>query len=219
MKKILLNLLRSFSSKNNSIILHKANGSVKQVRYISGLNIHFKGKNSCVEIYEPYNFVKKFRKASKIRIDGDNNHIIIKNTNSSIYSMKIIGIKNNNKIVIGENFYQTGLLKIDFCNLSNMELIIGKDCMFGQNIEIMLGDFHKVIDTLTNLQTNTPQKGVCIGNNVWLARDVKILKDVSLPDSSIVGTGSIVTKSFSQNNVCIAGIPAKVVKTNVRWEK
>ena len=100
-----------------------------------------------------------------------------------------------------------------------MELSIGDDCMFGQNIKFMLGDFHKVYDINSNMQTNIPKKGITIGNHVWLARDVKIFKDVSIADNSIVANSSIVTKSFKKENVLIGGCPAKILKENINWDR
>lgn len=51
---------------------------------------------------------------------------------------------------------------------------------------------------------------------VWLGEGCKILKGVSLGDNVIVSTGAIVTKAFA-GNVLIGGIPAKILKQNVRW--
>lgn len=208
-----------FKSKNNKIIVHKANGQTKQVNRIRGLSIHFKGKNSIIEIHEPINFGKRFIfNRSKIRINGDNNHIIIKGTNRKIYSIKITEIKDNNKITIGNNFYQTGFLKIDFANNSNLNFEIGDNCMFGQNINFMLGDFHKIIDLKTSEQTNKSKIGIKIGNHVWIARDVKVLKDISIPNNTIIATQSLVTKSFTEENTLIGGVPAKILKQDVTWQ-
>ena len=208
-----------FKSKNNKIIVHKANGQTKQVNRIRGLSIHFKGKNSIIEIHEPINFGKRFIfNRSKIRINGDNNHIIIKGTNHKIYSIKVTEIKDNNKITIGNNFYQTGFLKIDFANNSNLNFEIGDNCMFGQNINFMLGDFHKIIDLKTSEQTNKSKSGIKIGNHVWIARDVKVLKDISIPNNTIIATQSLVTKSFTEENTLIGGVPAKILKQDVTWQ-
>lgn len=203
---------------NNQILLHKKNGKICKVFFITGLDIQFKGKNSIVEIWEPVRFVKKFgSKKSVIKIDGDNNYVQIKPTIHSIYSLKINGIKDNNKILIGENLYQTGACKIEFTGLSNLIFEIGDNCMLGQDVNFLLGDYHKIFDNITNKQINIPKKGIKLGNNIWVARDVKIMKDVSIASNSVVATGSIVTKSFEQENILISGIPAKILKENINW--
>lgn len=203
---------------NNKIIVHKKNGKTCKVLFVNGLKIKFKGKNSIVELWEPVHFIKKFgSKKSSIIIDGNNNHIQIKPTIHSIYSLKINGIKNNNKVIIEENFYQTGTCKIEFTGQSNLVLKIGKNCMCAQNVQFLLGDYHKIIDNFTQEQTNIPKQGISLGNHVWIARDVKIMKDVSIANNSVVVSGSIVTKSFEQENILIGGIPAKILKENINW--
>lgn len=212
-------LFKIFNNKNNNkIILHKKNGETKLVSNIKWLNIKFKGKNSTIEIYEPYCFRKAIgKRCSTIKINGDNNYICIKQNKTKISTLRIIEIGSNNKILIGENLRTTGFCKIDFANQSNLELKIGDNCLFGQDIEMMLGDWHSIYDKDNNC-INKPTKGISIGNNVWLARNIVILKDVLISDNSVVGYGSVVTKQFSRPNVIIAGSPAKIVKENIYWD-
>ncbi len=213
-------MLFNFNNKknNNKIILHKINGETKLVSSIKWLNIKFKGKDSVIEVYEPYCFRRAIgKRCSAIKINGDNNYICIKPNKSKISTLKIIEIGSNNKIFIGENLRTTGLCKIDFANQNNLELRIGDNCLFGQHIEMMLGDWHSIYDDNDNC-INKPQKGISIGNNVWLARNITILKDASVADNSVVGYGSVVTKQFLTPNIIIAGSPAKVVKENIHWD-
>ncbi len=208
-----------FIKRGNKIIVHKKDGRTKEVAFLNGLEVRFKGKNSTVEIWEPYNFVKKIGpNRSKICIYGDNNYISIKNNKRSIHSLRISGIKDNNNVQIGKDFFSTGNLHIEFGGCSNIDLKIGDECMFGQGVSLMLYDCHKILDVTTGKQINKPKTGISIGNRVWLARNVRVLKDVSIADDTVVATGSVVTKSFSENNVILAGVPAKVVKNNISWK-
>ncbi|GEM_PF-1230138 len=52
---------------------------------------------------------------------------------------------------------------------------------------------------------------IIIGNNVWIGRNVTILKGAKIGDNCVIATGSIVTKEIPANCVA-AGIPAKPVK-------
>ena len=64
-----------------------------------------------------------------------------------------MGLKDNNKVIIGENLYSTGVTKFEFAGESNLELNIGNDCMFGQNVKFMLGDYHySIYDIKSNVQ-------------------------------------------------------------------
>lgn len=217
LKKVLLYVFCSWYRKNNRIIIHKKNGQVIESFGFWGLTVVFKGKNSRVEIYEPIKFLRRFLcNRSKIRIVGNDNHIVIKSTKHKISNLKIVGVSNNNNIEIDENFYQSGLCVVDFCNLDNMKFKIGKDCMFGQNVEFMLGDWHSLFDEKGNC-TNFSKCGIEVGDHVWIARNVVIMKDVLIPNGSVVGLGSVVTKRFDDENILVAGIPAKVLKHNIKW--
>ena len=94
---------------------------------------------------------------------------------------------------------------------------IGYDCMLAYDIEIRTGDSHSIIDLNSNTRINYA-RNVKILDHVWIGADVKILKGVTIGKNSIIGTGSIVNKSIPDN--CIAaGIPAKVVRNNVTWNR
>ena len=59
-------------------------------------------------------------------------------------------------------------------------------------------------------------KDVNIGNHVWIAANVIVLKGVTINDGSIVGTRSVVTHDVPSNSLAV-GVPAKTVKSNVEW--
>lgn len=52
-----------------------------------------------------------------------------------------------------------------------------------------------------------------IGNNVWIGANSLILGGVNITGNNVViAAGSVVTKSFSESNVVLAGCPAKIIK-------
>lgn len=53
---------------------------------------------------------------------------------------------------------------------------------------------------------------VNIGEYCWIGMNVMILPGVELGDNTIVGAGSVVTKSFKEGYCVIAGNPAKIIK-------
>ena len=56
---------------------------------------------------------------------------------------------------------------------------------------------------------------ITIGNNCFIGQRSTLLYGVTLANNIIVATGSVVTKSFSEENIIIAGNPARIVGT---WE-
>lgn len=67
------------------------------------------------------------------------------------------------------------------------------------------------------LDKRVPGQPVEIGNNVWIGVGTTILKGVTIGDGAIIAAGSVVTKDIPAR--CLAaGVPAKVIKTDVEWE-
>ncbi len=59
--------------------------------------------------------------------------------------------------------------------------------------------------------SNSLSSKIRIEDNVWIGKDAKILKGVTIGEGSIVGMGSVVTKNVPRYCI-VAGNPAKVVK-------
>ena len=98
------------------------------------------------------------------------------------------------------------------------EIHIGRDCMFAYGIDVRTGDSHSIINTNTKKRTNYAQD-INIGNHVWVAAHVSILKGVHIADNCVIATRSVVTNKFEDENILIAGMPAKKIKENIRWER
>jgi acetyltransferase-like isoleucine patch superfamily enzyme len=96
-------------------------------------------------------------------------------------------------------------------------VVIGEDCMLANDIDIRTGDSHAIIDPATGQRLNPPAD-VILGNHVWIAPHVVILKGVRIGDNSIVATGSVVTKSC-EPGVILAGNPAVEIKTGISWSR
>lgn len=174
----------------------------------------------------------------KFDIIGNDNQIVIEQ--SAILNDVTFMIRgNNNKITIGKKvkFFRSGTLWIEDyeCELSigenttfedvhiavtepKSKIIIGEDCMFAYDIDLRTGDSHSIIDIISNERINYAQN-IVICNHVWVASHVSILKGSYISDNSIVATRSVVTKSFHQNNIIVAGIPAIKMKENINWDR
>lgn len=55
-------------------------------------------------------------------------------------------------------------------------------------------------------------KGVpTIGNNVWLGPGAKLYGDIVIADNCRIGANAVVNKSFTEEGITIAGVPAKKI--------
>ena len=84
---------------------------------------------------------------------------------------------------------------------------IGENTWIGPGVSIIsmnhsLQDYHQYV----------PSTPVIVGRNCWLGANAILLPGVVLGNHVVVGAGSVVTKSFRDDNIVIAGNPAKVVK-------
>lgn len=182
-----------------------------------------------------FEYNKAYLKRIKIKISGDQNIITIhpkaKLINCSIY---ILG--KNCKVDIGESSILNNVnlvLTQDFSGISigkdctmnggyiyageSTSVTIGEDCMFSSNIDIRTTDSHSIISNVTSLRINKA-KSVNLGNHIWLGNSVRILKGTTIESNSIVGANAVVSGIIKGNSI-VVGIPAKVIKTEVSWDR
>lgn len=116
-------------------------------------------------------------------------------------------------IKIGKNTKFNGACRVHAAE--GKQISIGEDCLFS-SVRFRTSDSHSIIDCDTNERIN-PAKDITVGNQVWIAEDVKVYKGVSIGDGSIVGARSTVTRNLPAKSLCV-GSPAVAVKSNVRWD-
>lgn len=87
------------------------------------------------------------------------------------------------------------------------KITIGKRCKIANGVAMITTNH----DTY-NVEQHVEGKDIIIGDFCWLGRNATILPGVTLGDHTVVGAGAIVTHSFPEGNVVLAGVPAKVVK-------
>lgn len=120
------------------------------------------------------------------------------------------------KCIIGKN---TTMVDVSIRLQEGSSCFIGDDCMFSAQIEIWGADGHAILDQNSKEVLNLPKHPVVIGNHCWIGAFAHFHKGAFLRDNSIVGEGSIVTRTFDRENVVIAGNPAKIVKENITWSR
>ena len=86
-------------------------------------------------------------------------------------------------------------------------IVIGRGTYIAPNVGIITAN-HSVFQ----LDLHNQPKQVTIGEKCWIGMNSIVLPGVTLGDRTIVGAGSIVTKSFPDGYCVIAGNPAKIIK-------
>lgn len=183
------------------------------------------------------NEIKGIPRSSLIRgggVWGDNNVLV---SDAPLGGVKIRCYGNGHKLLIGDGVVlKSGQIKFEntncFLSIGNqttiedaqffiaedsMSITIGKDCMFSDRIKVYTTDGHSIIDTISGERINKAEK-VVIGDHVWIGSDVKILKGVEIGSNSIIASNAVVTGNIPPNAIA-AGVPAKVIKQGVTWER
>jgi acetyltransferase-like isoleucine patch superfamily enzyme len=160
--------------------------------------------------------------------------------NSSVGDQAIVieSLLSNNVSINRRNYiFRSKIGMYTYTGLGTMLLstIIGKFCSLSWNVSIGGGNhiFSNVssfpqwrfnmldkgnINHSTNaeLQARLQNLGTCtIGNDVWIASNAVILRDVNIGNGAVIGAGAIVTKDVEPYSI-VVGNPAK--KIRMRFE-
>jgi acetyltransferase-like isoleucine patch superfamily enzyme len=119
-----------------------------------------------------------------------------------------IAILNNGQLQLGDKVY----INSNSTVVCGSNIKIGNGSLISWDVEICDCDFHRVIreDSVTT-------KPIEIGQNVLVGRQAMIMKGVKIGDGSVVAAGSVVTRSVPKKSL-IAGVPARVIKSEIEWE-
>ncbi len=187
--------------KGNSV---KAPDSLKEV-YVA-----FEGKNNKLIIDENSKLIK-----TKIHYPNDEGYCKIGMNNENKSFMGQINVGFQCKVVIEDDVTSQG--SVYLTTAEKIKVTIGRDCMLSDQIQIRAEDSHAIYDIESGNRIN-PSQDIYIGNHVWIGYRSTILSGTIIRDGAVIGFGSVVKGSFS-NNVILAGVPAKTVKKNVAWER
>ena len=118
-------------------------------------------------------------------------------------SQPVYIVKSDGKITFGDG---VGINRNVHINASaGGEIIIGNNVHIGPNVVIRAAD-HDVFDILNHV----PGK-IIIEDNVWIAANCVVLKNVRIGSGSVIGAGSIVTHDIPENVVAV-GNPCRPIK-------
>ena len=127
--------------------------------------------------------------------------------NSRLQSFSNYGITAK-QIKIGNNCY----IGFNFSCLNASSIVIGNNVLIASNV--LITSLNHGVDPeseIPYMNQNLTSSPVEIGDNCWIGEKVVILPGVKIGKYSVIGAGSIVTKSIPDYSMAV-GNPAKVIK-------
>lgn len=154
-------------------------------------------------------FKNKRVKCEKTVKFGDVHYFEIHDNIHSVTIRKDVKFYSHVNITVGEN----AILNIDenttinkYTSIVALEQInIGHNCLIGENVKIY--DNNHRIDTIDNVNFPNHKKfvtaAVNIGNHVWIASNVTILKGVTIGNNAVIGAGCTIYKDVPDNSIIV----------------
>ena len=134
-----------------------------------------------------------------------------------VYAGSRINVNAGAKLSLGSGYMNHDCVIDCFSSIT-----IGRGVVISERVVIRDSDNHAITSTVNGVaaEPRSDEKPIVapivIQDHVWLGMNVILLKGVTIGEGAIVAAGSIVTKDVPPHCL-VAGVPAKVVKTDVTW--
>ena len=148
--------------------------------------------------------VRKSKMETRILLEKDSQLVVDGTFN--VYAGSYIRVAPKGKLILHGGFINENV------QITAGDVVeIGYDFTCGRDVVIRSYDGHTIVQD--GYKISEPIK---IGNHVWIGQGATILKGVEIGDGAIIAAGAIVTKDVPALAI-VAGVPAKVVRENVKW--
>ncbi|MFP5238917.1 MAG: acyltransferase [Acidobacteriota bacterium] len=149
----------------------------------------------------------------QVRIRGDNHRLHFER-GCFVKDTRVFFEDTGGLISIGEHtvLHTTNLSAVE----DNQSIRIGARSAIGEGSDMRTSDSHSILDMESGKRLNPPAS-IRLGDHVWIGKDVRVLKGITIGNNCVVGLGSVVTRDIPDNCVAI-GIPAKVLRTGATWD-
>lgn len=149
---------------------------------------------------------------SRIEIHGDDNIVEIGDACGGLF--EAIFVTDGATLRLGA---ETTMVEAFFNFHEPFEIRLGKDCLVSGQVSLSVSDMHTIFDLESRQRINFG-RSIEVGDHVWIGAQAQIMKGAKIGSGSIIGSRALVTREIPPN--CIAaGIPAKVIRRNVSWDR
>jgi acetyltransferase-like isoleucine patch superfamily enzyme len=120
-------------------------------------------------------------------------------------------------VYVGDHVTSAGQTIINVRNFGSV--MLNHDILMSNGCKIMSDDCHSIIDIQTRKRINPFGGAVTIQEHVWMGSQSTIMGNSIIARDNIIGERAFVRNIWTQQNSITAGVPAKVVRTGVTWDR
>lgn len=134
-----------------------------------------------------------------------------------VYAGSRINVNAGAKLSLGSGYMNHECVIDCFSSIS-----IGHGVVISERVVVRDADNHTIQSIATETEREQisaekpPTAPIVIQDRVWIGMNVMVLKGVTIGEGAVVAAGSLVNKDVPPYSL-VAGVPAKVIKTNVSW--
>lgn len=130
---------------------------------------------------------------------------ILKKVGLNVHFEPVFRCEFGTNISLGDNFYAN----YDCIMLDPHDIVIGNNVLLGPKVSLFTANH--AIDSAERIEGGCYAKPIFIEDNVWIGGNVTVLPGVTIGTNTIIGAGSVVTRSVPPN-VIAAGNPCRVIR-------
>ncbi len=118
-------------------------------------------------------------------------------------------IRNPQNVYVGKNSHINHLCCV--WAGENSKIVLGDNLLMGPGVCLFSGN-HSTVKGQPMTFQERKEESIIIGDDVWLGAHSVITAGTHIANGVIVAAGAVVTRSITQEDVIVAGIPAKIIR-------
>lgn len=117
-------------------------------------------------------------------------------------------IRNPHNVTVGKNSH----INLNCCVWAGRtsRIVLGDNLLMGPCVQLHASR-HGLVAGTPMTQQALDYADIVVGNDVWLCAGSIITAGVSIADGVVVAANAVVTKSIAEENVIVAGVPARII--------
>ena len=177
---------------------------------IDDTNVIFTGRNNVLRIHDGSRIGKL-----RVQFDCDNGLMEVGGSRGVPAFSATVRVGQDSRVIIGRNVSTTATAGISATEGTTVS--IGEDCMLAIGVQLRADDGHPIFDVRSRRRVNI-SRDIVVEPHVWIGYNASVLGGVTIGSGAVIGLGAVVTKDVP-NNAVAAGNPARVVRTDIAWER